>query len=240
MSKPTKSRVGDFLAGKGFYIVLFLCIAAIGISGYYLFSSVSSNDEVTVNAPVEVVVAQEHSVPPATDSVTPEMPSIATPKPSSTVKASGNAVVAEDAAAEPAADPVFIYPVSGEVVNTFRMDELAYDATMGDWRTHAGLDISASLGTQVMAAAAGTVVEIDQDDFFGTTVILEHTNGLRTTYANLAAEPTVVVGDTVSTGDILGAVGATAIAESAEAPHLHFELTRDGQLLDPTSFLPER
>ena len=42
--KPILERIGDFMEGKGFYIVLFLCVAAIGISGYYLFSSLDMGD----------------------------------------------------------------------------------------------------------------------------------------------------------------------------------------------------
>ena len=44
MKKPFLKRMGDFLEGKGFYIVLFLCVAAIGISGYYLFSSLTPDE----------------------------------------------------------------------------------------------------------------------------------------------------------------------------------------------------
>lgn len=47
MKKPWTEHIGDFIAGKGFYIVLFLCVAAIGISGYYLFSTFGSGEEDT-------------------------------------------------------------------------------------------------------------------------------------------------------------------------------------------------
>ena len=55
--KPILERIGDFMEGKGFYIVLFLCVAAIGISGYYLFSSLDMGDgDAAVAAPTQVVV----------------------------------------------------------------------------------------------------------------------------------------------------------------------------------------
>ena len=55
--KPILERLGDFMEGKGFYIVLFLCVAAIGISGYYLFSSLDlGGGDVAVAAPTQVVV----------------------------------------------------------------------------------------------------------------------------------------------------------------------------------------
>ena len=118
------------------------------------------------------------------------------------------------------------------------MEALAYDATMGDWRTHSGIDISAELGAQVVSAAAGTVIDVVQDDFMGTTVYLDHGSGLTSCYANLAAVPTVEIGDTVRAGDVLGSVGKTAIAESALPAHLHFEMAQDGSPIDPADYLP--
>ena len=55
MKKPFLKRMGDFLEGKGFYIVLFLCVAAIGISGYYLFSSLTPDEP---DAPASMVMAR--------------------------------------------------------------------------------------------------------------------------------------------------------------------------------------
>ncbi|HWS41462.1 MAG TPA: M23 family peptidase, partial [Pseudoflavonifractor sp.] len=64
MKKPWTDRFGDFMAGKGFYIVLFLCVAAIGVSGYYLFSSLAGDgNTAAVAGPVQGVVV--------TPSVTP-------------------------------------------------------------------------------------------------------------------------------------------------------------------------
>ena len=56
--KPTQHKLGDFMEGKGFYIVLFLCIAAIGISGYYLFSGLFAEPEGFGSEPSSVVSGQ--------------------------------------------------------------------------------------------------------------------------------------------------------------------------------------
>ena len=71
----------------------------------------------------------------------------------------------------------------------------------------------------------------------GTTVVIDHDGGYQTTYANLQATPTVQEGDTVSAGEIIGAVGTTAAAETAQGPHLHFGVTLDGEAVDPQEFL---
>ena len=70
----------------------------------------------------------------------------------------------------------------------------------------------------------------------GTTVTLEHDGGYQTTYAGLQENPTVEVGDCVSAGQIIGTVG-TAPAEAAQGPHLHFSVEKDGDAVDPETFL---
>lgn len=244
MKKPFLQRTGDFLAGKGFYIVLFLCVAAIGISGYYLFSTFGGDDpQVMVSAPVEVVVpsATPSTVPTPTPSSTPVAPTT-TPSPVVTTPAPSPSPSSSPEAPPPKATQtalVFTWPVKGLLQRDFSLEALAYDETMNDWRTHSGIDIAAELGTQVLATAAGTVVAVYKDDLMGTTVSIDHGNGLTSTYANLAASPTVELGGTVNTGDVIGAVGSTAIAESIHAAHLHFELSKDGEAVDPVSYLPE-
>ena len=134
---------------------------------------------------------------------------------------------------------VYTRPVKGEVLRPFSVETLTLDPTLGDWRTHGGVDLAAAIGTEVLAMGPGTVAEVKQDGLMGTTVVVDQGDGLRTTYANLAAKPTVSEGDTVRTGDILGAVGDTAIAESGLAPHLHLETRMDGQPVDPMSYLDQ-
>jgi murein DD-endopeptidase MepM/ murein hydrolase activator NlpD len=228
--------VGDFVAGKGFYIVLFLCVAAIGISGYYLFSTLgSSGTEVAADGPASVVVTPAPSPAAAVPTVSPS------PSPSP----SPSAAPAPSAAATPTPEPssasapsVFTWPVRGEVLSDFSLEVLAYDETMGDWRTHSGIDISASLGAQVGAIASGTVEQVYDDDLMGTTVVIDHGDGLESRYSNLASTPTVSVGDAVSPGSVIGSVGETALAEHTRAAHLHLEVTQDGLAVDPANYLP--
>ena len=71
----------------------------------------------------------------------------------------------------------------------------------------------------------------------GTTVVIQHSGGYETTYANLQAEPAVETGDTVSAGQTIGTVGTTAAAEAAQGAHLHFSVAKDGEAVDPGAFL---
>ena len=111
---------------------------------------------------------------------------------------------------------------------------------MADWRTHRGLDIAANLGTKVVATAEGTVSKIVEDPLYGTTVEIEHGGGLVSRYCNLAATPVVEMGQSIALGQVIGAVGDTAIAEAGDVTHLHFEMLEYGEPVDPASYLPKK
>ena len=96
---------------------------------------------------------------------------------------------------------------------------------------------SAEAGTEVKAAAAGTVYSVYTDDQMGTTVVIRHTGGYSTTYASLAEDPAVAAGDEVELGQTIGAVGQSALLESAIGDHLHFAVSKDGENVDPMEFL---
>ena len=87
---------------------------------------------------------------------------------------------------------------------------------------HKAIDLAASLGTRVLAAATGEVVSIREDKYFGNMLILEHFNGYVTIYAHLA-KILVEQGNIIKKGNIIGLVGNTG---NSTGPHLHFEVIR--------------
>ncbi|MEO6777423.1 MAG: peptidoglycan DD-metalloendopeptidase family protein [Kofleriaceae bacterium] len=99
---------------------------------------------------------------------------------------------------------------------------------------HPGFDLAARTGTPVGAAAAGTVVHAGPAGTYGNLVTIRHGNGVETRYAHLSAT-TVHVGDHVDAGQQVGNVGTTGYSTG---PHLHFEIRKDGQAIDPAPFLP--
>jgi len=229
--KPFMQSLGEFMEGKGFYIVLFLCVTAIGISGYYLFSGLFTSQPLTADDPTQQVAANNSQVQVQAQ---PLPPVTTAPADTSKDEASG---AAEQSA--PAKATVFTWPVRGTLSREFSLEVFAYDATMGDWRTHSGVDIEAALGTEVMAVTDGKVSSVTQDALMGTMVVIDHGNGLQSIYANLSEQPTVKVDDQVKIGAVIGAIGDTAIAESAGATHLHFEMMKDGVAVDPVGYFPE-
>ncbi|WP_038287067.1 M23 family metallopeptidase [Acetivibrio straminisolvens] len=131
----------------------------------------------------------------------------------------------------------FVMPVFGEVTFEYAMDRLVYSKTLDEWRAHSGVDLRADRGTPVKAVADGVVTEVKSDPRFGVTVIVEHENGIKTLYANLASGDMVTPNQKVKQGEIIGSVGNTAIIESAEPAHLHFEVLKDNKPVDPKSYL---
>ena len=204
----SNNNSGRIFAGRGYYIALILCAAAIGITGY-LYSRNLNETKETMK-----VVGSEPSSEAATEASQP---------------------ASEEPTEKPALKTAA--PVAGQTVAEFAADCLGYNETTRDWRTHAGLDIAAEEGAQVCAAAAGTVYSVYDDEELGMTVVITHDGGYTTQYASLAAEVSVLPGDAVALGQPIGTVGTTALLESALEPHVHFSVTCNGDPMDPAEFL---
>lgn len=138
---------------------------------------------------------------------------------------------------EPKKELSFAYPVEGEKTREFSMENLLYSETLEEWTTHQGLDIKADRTTVVKAAETGTVIAIKNDPRYGLTVIIEHENGFKTIYSNLLTTEFVSEDEKVEKGQSIGTVGNSAVFEIADEPHLHFEMLKDGEYVDPTLYL---
>lgn len=165
------------------------------------------------------------------------LPSLA-PSNESTEQPSENGT--QDPAPESSATPPALEsPVSGNVNKKHDLSVLVQSITMGDWRVHSGLDIAASLGTNVLAAADGTVEKVWQDPLMGTCVSITHEGELTTVYQNLheTLATGIVPGAKIKKGDTVGAIGETALIECAEEPHLHFEVLLKNEKVDPLDYI---
>ncbi len=133
----------------------------------------------------------------------------------------------------------FVMPVVGSLAKNFEIDVPTYSLTMNDYRAHTGVDVAADLGSEVVAASGGTVCKIWNDPLMGRCVMLDHGDGIYTTYMNLSEESgtSLEVGAKVSMGQTLGAVGESAMIEIAEEPHLHLEMKVDGKYVDPLEYM---
>ena len=205
--------------GKGYYIALILCAVAIGISGYLYYRN-ANHDPQLGQPPANVQDGGEDVQAVATQ---PGQTDATQPSQSDTP--------------QPGKKPMkIVRPVSGETVGEYAMDCLSYNPTTRDWRTHNGIDIAAEAGTEVCAAADGTVYTTYDDDTMGMTVVIRHENGYVTRYASLDAELSVAAGDKVTAGQTIGKVANTALMETAVGNHLHFAVTCNDESVDPEEF----
>lgn len=130
----------------------------------------------------------------------------------------------------PSGAPHFVLPVAGRASSGYGMRT---DPVHGGMVNHPGFDLAAPVGTEVGAAAAGTVTHAGPAGTYGNLVTVRHANGFETRYAHLSAVD-VHVGDVVTPGQDVGKVGTTGYSTG---PHLHFEVREDGQAIDPAPFL---
>jgi murein DD-endopeptidase MepM/ murein hydrolase activator NlpD len=160
----------------------------------------------------------------------PPAPGSVTGPPAVSAAAAGSAAGAAASAAErrgPAGDAAAsVMPIAGAVTSPFGWRA---DPFHGRTRFHSGVDIRAAYGREVPAVADGRVTFAGERGGYGNLVIVEHANGFESRYAHLASLD-VVAGQRVDSGVILGRVGQTG---RATAPHLHFEMLRHGERLDP-------
>lgn len=130
----------------------------------------------------------------------------------------------------------FVMPVEGAtVIREASLEKLVYMPSLNMWRTHNGVDISASENAPVKVIANGKVSKVEQTTLEGVVVTVTHENGLVSVYKSLASA-SVKEGDEVSAGAQIGVAG-TMLTENSDGVHLHLEMLENGKLVNPLSYL---
>ncbi len=163
-------------------------------------------------------------------------PQVTTKPENSTAQASGEAEAVE-VSIEPTT--AMIWPTQGEIGMGYAVETLTYSKTLEHYTTHHGIDIIAEKNTPVKAALVGEVIEILTDSRLGITISIKHDDGLVTRYSNLSTDAMVNIGDKVTQGQTISGVGTSSIFESAEEPHLHFEVLINGESVNPMEYLSQ-
>ena len=238
-NKDFRQKGSEFLEKNGFFVALGICVVIIAVAVFSIrnnqpeeedrsleASETSYTDEVKGNVIDDFLVLNEG------------LPDVVDGEPIAGTDNEAIPVHAGTEASSVTSSMEFVMPVFGSVTFDYSMDQLTYSRTLEEWRVHSGMDIGATIGTPVACVADGTVTDIKNDPGFGFTVIVDHGNGYKTVYANLAREAMVEVNQIVKAGEVIGAVGDTALFECAEESHLHFEVWQDGKVVDPKNYLP--
>lgn len=156
----------------------------------------------------------------------------------SEIKVASPAIEPSTALPEEKEEPLsFSYPVSGEIGLAHSPENLIYSKTLNEWTTHTGVDIQAKRGTPVAASEEGIVESITETAIKGIEIIISHKDGYKTVYSNLSTKEMVKVGQKVEKGRIISGVGNTASFEYHEPEHLHFEIYKDNNPINPLQIL---
>ena len=125
----------------------------------------------------------------------------------------------------------FLWPVASYVYVSSRFGLRVHPIT-GEKKSHTGIDIASNQGTAVYASDGGSVTLAGWNGGYGNCIMIDHGNGYVTLYGHLSSI-SVSVGQTVSQGATIGAVGSTG---NSTGPHLHFEVLKNGTRIDPEQF----
>jgi len=215
-------RYDRFMEKQGFYVLLGICVLVIVLSGLYTMH-----------------LRQTLENPALSEQQQQAIQSVGSSQGQQTLR-EAQALIASKGAQ--ATDPIllptmspfsFLQPVAGFVARSFSLEEPQYFAQSSTWQTHPALDLEADYGAVVSACAAGVVADINDGSPLGLTVVVKHGEGYESLYAGLSNAAYVKRGDSVAAGQTLGHLGNGVLFEADTKPHLHLEVRKDGELIDP-------
>lgn len=224
---------------KGYYLLLFCMVllggasVAITFKAYNLFAKedyeLYAKDNIDENKTVSTISNSEISPSKKQDNSNIE---------NNTTNAAGAKVSTNSTSNKQTQTTVkplsFSKPISGEIQKQYSIDKVIYSKTLELWKTHDGIDIAADIGTNVKAIEKGTVEKVYEDSFYGTTIVIDHGQGYKSSYSNLEKKTSVKEKQTVNKGQVIGKISNTAIGEIKDGYHLHFALFKDNNNIDPT------
>ncbi|MDK2802803.1 MAG: M23 family metallopeptidase [Oscillospiraceae bacterium] len=248
-NKNSGKKNSKLFISKGFYISLVASIIAVGIASYLAINKsmdhISKVEENNNNKQITIDEWVNKGLNDVDNSQSGVEYSSSSSSSSSKVAKEGNKSdkpVSENTSSESKATTngvkiVFAMPINGDIINNFSSGELIKSKTLGDWRTHDGIDIKSKMGTPVKSIGDGKVIDVTENSMWGTSVIIEHTGGFTSYYNGLSKSISVKKDQIIKMGDVIGGVGDTAEIEISEESHLHFALKKDKDWVDPMKYL---
>ena len=232
----TMEHFKQFFKQKGLYLACLAVVFAATAAGVLALRSILNHVVELTNTAQEEAPWQDDTTVNKPDTTQPEP--ARTPAPASSVSPSPDAAsAAPEASPAPAASAAPSVSAGGssdfwrgKVAAPYSGDELVYSATLGDWRTHNGVDVTAAAGTNVPAVRAGRVTLVDADALWGGVVEVSDAQGCVWRYCGVNGA--CVVGEDVGAGDVVGTVAAIPAEADLDA-HVHLECLKDGAWVEP-------
>lgn len=210
--EKSKGKVRTFLKKNAVYFLLAFCVIAIGLS--VTLSLLKSNNPVMDNDYLQ----NENDVSKIPDEPVVEIPDVTPSEPVTKVV-------------------TFIMPVADVTEISEYSETMVWSSQLKRYSAHKAIDFFAPEGSKVYACYEGTIESVETTLLQGTTVVIDHGNGLKTVYNSLESDDAITVGQKVSQGDVIGYVSVTNRQESALGAHLHFEVIEAGENIDPAKYL---
>ena len=214
--KRTNSKFLYFIRKNAFYLLLGFCVIAIGLS-------------VTLVLTLQKDKANQIENPPIIDSSNGDL------------NEGGNqdAPTVEPTPEEKPVETkiVFCMPVNeGSIIKDYS-ETMVFNSTLNKYSSHLAIDFSAPVGSEVVCVYDGIVESVTTNYLTGATITVDHGNGLKTVYNSLVDGSMVSVGQSLTKGQVIGEVGTSNLQEFNEGAHLHFEVSVNGQAIDPMDYL---
>lgn len=245
---------------RGLYFALAVCLLAVAVAGSATYSSVMDYvtehqedtteeysqdytedipeveevdpEEFTIDVPEDIPENIQEEIPQeSTSSV--ENTDTSTETTETTIEETEN--VAQESQMYTPSESL-IYPTTNkEIILAYSDGELVYSETMGDYRAHCGIDLNAEQGETIVAVGNGVVLSTETSLLLGNVVTIEHGDYV-VRYCGLGDTFIVEEGDVVIQGTPVGSA-STVPYESVDEPHIHIEILKDGEYVDPEELL---
>lgn len=228
--KHSNGKVITFIKRNALYLILAFCILAVGLSAILMLLIGEQNQSANIDDTPVIENPVDKPDDPIIDNPVdkPDDPIIDTPvdKPDDPVIDTPVNTVIE-----------FILPVANATSIGEYSETMVFNSTLGRFTAHLAMDFFAPEGTQVLAVYDGTIESVENTLLGGTTITLNHGDGLKTVYNSLADGDMVSVGQQVKKGQVIGQVSVTNRQEYKDGAHLHFQVIENGEIIDPVKYL---
>ena len=238
-----KNERPSSLRGKGAAVGIVICfVAVIAMVGAYTFNNYQKQiDEQVAKAEDRAEeLTEEKSEEAATDDIV--LPEEEEPMETQEQTENNSASESETSASGGTSEVWFgeestlAWPASGAVLISYSMDQTVFFSTLEQYKYNPALIIGGEVGETIAASAAGIVTNIEDTAQTGTTVTLDMGNGYSAIYGQLTDVP-LAAGDYVAAGETVGILNEPTKYYSVEGPNLYFGIVKDGEPVDPMSFM---
>ena len=212
--KNSQGKVKNFIKKNAIYFVLVLCVVAIGFSIVLALTNKEEENPIQSN----IINAVNENNVSAVDTTPVEE------------------IVEKDI--KPTTKEItYILPVANSTRIEDYSSTVVFNSTLNRYSSHRAVDFFAPEGTLVVSVADGTVESVETTLLTGTTIVVNHGNGVKSIYNSVLDGDSVTVGQKISQGSVIGEVSVSNRQESKEGAHLHFSMTKNDQVVDPSIYL---